>query len=158
MFFLLLQQSPQIPSLSLLNSSTIPHFFWWPPIFPLSALKQREVASPQQHRAHPNFHFSAIFSLITHLWDLTFHISIGKDILGYCYNNSLNIHKNNIGLPQYIHIENRLLGGYWRCSNSFGYPNYVARIHVLFCCSTLLLMRSPTSMRLTLISCLCMMK
>ena len=45
--FLLLQQSPQIPSLSLLNSPTIPHFFWWPPIFPLSALKQREVASPQ---------------------------------------------------------------------------------------------------------------
>jgi hypothetical protein len=39
-------------------------------------------------------------------------MGIGGDILGYCCSNSPNIHKNNIGLPQYIYIGDRPID-YW---------------------------------------------
>ena len=75
------------------------------------------VISPPIARGRPQL------PLFNHLFfytpvGLTFHMGIGGDILGNCCSNSPNIHKNNIGLPQYIYIGDRLLGNWWRCSKA----------------------------------------
>ena len=73
-----------------------------------------ELYLPQQHGDHPNYHFQPTFLLHT----CGTHLSYGNwgKYIGYCSSNSPDIHKNIIGLPQYIYIGDRLLGNWWRCS------------------------------------------
>jgi hypothetical protein len=72
------------------------------------------VSPPNGMRTTPTTIFQPTFLLHTCETHLSYRYW-GRYI-GCCCSNSPNIHKNIIGLPQYMYIRDRLLRNWWRCS------------------------------------------
>ena len=92
-------------------------FFVTTNIFLISPQRKGEIQLLQYHGDHPNYHFSAIFSL-TLLWNPPFIWVLGKIYCGTATASPPINLKSDIRLPQYRLIGGVVLEDSWRCSYS----------------------------------------
>jgi hypothetical protein len=86
----------------------------------ISPQRKREIQLPQYHGYHPNYHFSAIFSL-TLLWDPPFIWVLGEIYWDTAAASSPINLESDIRLLQYHLIGGVVLGDCWRCSEAHAF-------------------------------------